>query len=115
MGKISFREIVSQSRTIEIELPGLGTLDVTYNPGAITPKFWGELADKVRKSPGTVSQAKVYQVAEFVTAWGILDDKNQMLPITEKNVAGLPTDLIDTLLDAIKADLYPPDTDQKKR
>jgi hypothetical protein len=115
MAKITFKQLAAQKRHIKVHIPGFDeALDVSYQPGKITPKFWGTVTEMAERRELTASQSKVLQIREFVTDWGILDEEDQPLPVNEDVIASIPTPVLDAILTAINDDLYPPDKDTKK-
>lgn len=116
MAKITFKQLAAQKRHIKVKLPGIDeTLDVSYIPGKITPRFWAALNEQIHAENGiTLSQSKVLQVCEFVSDWSIVDEDGNSLPVTQDVVDQLPTPLLDAILAQINEDLYPPDDNSKK-
>ncbi len=111
MSKIYLKEMTEQSKTIKVDIPGMrGKLDVTYNPGRITPKFWEKLNSRTREGDFSFSESKVMQIVEFVTDWSIVDDEDDPLPVDQETVRTLPTQVLDLILDGIQKDLYPDQT-----
>lgn len=102
---ITISDLRADLRELSIAIEGVGMLNVTYRPSAITAEVEAALMDSLeRQRPG---QAVVSLLAETLVDWDLQNDDGKPLPADAATLRRLPLRFLMLIAEAITRDIAP--------
>jgi hypothetical protein len=102
-------DLTKETKTAILTFAGTAdTLTVTYRLRAHTPAIAAEVRAAVAED--RTLDAIVCRLLTTVTAWDLLDDEGQTIPLTEAGLAGVASDVLLLIWDGLLADMRPDPT-----
>lgn len=97
--------ILKNDRDLTINLGDGEPLQVTYQPGAVTPETEDAFMSKADSQRGGLALAQF--LCSVLTAWDLVGDDGKVYPITEKGLRKLPIAFLGMVVTAITNDMRP--------
>ncbi|GEM_PF-2187252 len=104
---ISFRDLLLDERTIEVELKQPGyegeVVRITYRPSAYTPTHEVKVAELERNRQPISALAE--SLCGILVSWDVLDDKGKQLEVNRETIYNMPFWFLASISEAISEDL----------
>lgn len=99
---IELSDLLRDERELEIDLEGIGTLNITYMPSAYTPRRQEIVMGEINEKRGLVAIAKRLAPPMLVD-WNLCQD-GEKIPVTEEALMELPGQVLNEIMNAIITD-----------
>lgn len=105
---ISAAAMKTREKVVAVEFDGM-TADVWYRPWVITPRVMREMRDTPDEEQDNIGRI-MDQLSRFVSAWDVLDEQGDRLPVSVEVMTELPNPFLLAVLNAVVADMSPTPT-----
>lgn len=102
MSGIRLSDLQKATRELTVTL-GEFVIEISYKVNAITPAFLRQ------------KQEAAAQLAEILVSWNLVDDENEIIPVSVETIDLLPLQLQSKLFDSILSDMRGPAGDAEKK
>jgi hypothetical protein len=110
------KNMLGDTGTVEIAVPGDEPLVVTYRRGAVTPRLQGRLADVQREieargentPPSSEMLGLLCQLyAQTIVSWNLTDDDGTVIPTDAESLQDVDFGTLNMVMQAIGAEVRP--------
>jgi hypothetical protein len=108
------RNMLGETGTVEIDVPGDEPLVVTYRRGALTPRLQAKALEIQRLDPEQVTPETVLGIceiyAQIVASWNLTDEEGRTIETTAEALADVDFSILNLVLRAIGREQAPDPT-----